>query len=75
MNNRVTFSFDAVSYGNLQELKKKGRFRTVADTVRDALIIRKVLHLQSEQGFTEVVLRDPVSGRERVIELEYEPAE
>jgi hypothetical protein len=63
---RVVFSFDERSYDNLQSLQRKGKFTTMADAVRDSLLITRGLQSQMEQGFTEVVVRNPGTGEERV---------
>jgi hypothetical protein len=70
MNKRVVLSFDAIAYGNLEELRKKGGFKTVADAVRDSLVVRAVLRNQSDRGFTEVVLRNPKTKKERTIDID-----
>ncbi len=70
MNKRVVLSFDAIAYGNLEELRKKGGFKTVADAVRDSLVVRAVLRKQSDQGFTDMVLRNPRTKKERTIDID-----
>ena len=69
MNKRVVLSFDAVAYGNLEELRRKGGFETVADTIKDALVVRTLLHRQAEQGFSEMCVRKPGTKTERGLEL------
>jgi Arc/MetJ-type ribon-helix-helix transcriptional regulator len=64
---RVVFSFDERSLASLEDLTKQGRFPSMAETVRDSLQISRALQLQAEQGFSEVVLRNPDTKEERVI--------
>jgi Arc/MetJ-type ribon-helix-helix transcriptional regulator len=64
---RVVFSFDERSLASLEDLTKQGRFPSMAETVRDSLQISRALQLQAEQGFSEVVLRNPETKEERVI--------
>ena len=64
---RVVFSFDERSLASLEELTKQGRFPSMAETVRDSLQITRALQLQAEQGFKEVILRNPDTKEERVI--------
>jgi len=64
---RVVFSFDERSLASLENLTKQGRFPSMAETVRDSLQISRALQVQAEQGFSEVVLRNPETKEERVI--------
>jgi hypothetical protein len=64
---RVVFSFDERSLDSLEQIKQEGRYGSYADAVRDSLKISRALQHQSEQGFTEVIVRNPESGEERVM--------
>lgn len=64
---RVVFSFDERSYDSLEQMKEEGRFGTLAEAVRQALRTSRALQSQGKQGFTEVVVRNPKSGEERVL--------
>ncbi len=64
---RVVFSFDDRSLESLQRIKEQGRFSSMADAVRESLQISRALQSQAEQGFTELVVRNPETGEERVI--------
>ena len=66
---RVVFSFDDRSYDSLEQMKKEGRFGTLAETVRQALRVSRAFQTQGKQGFTEVVVRNPETGKERVLVL------
>lgn len=64
---RVVFSFDERSLASLENLTKQGRFPSMAETVRESLQISRAFQSQAEQGFTEVVVRNPKTNEERVI--------
>lgn len=66
---RVVFSFDERSYESLEQMKGEGRFGSLAETVRQALRTSRALQSQGKQGFTEVVVRNPETGEERVLVL------
>ena len=70
MDKRVVLSFDAVAYGNLEELRKKRGLKSVADTIKDALVVRTILERQAEQGFSVLVVRNPDTRKERPLELD-----
>lgn len=64
---RVVFTFDERSLQSLEEIKERGRFRTLADTVRRSLQVNRALQAQAEQGFREIVVRNPQTNDERVL--------
>lgn len=64
---RVVFTFDERSLTSLEDLTAQGRFPSMAETVRESLQISRALQRQAEQGFTEVVVRNPDTNEERVI--------
>jgi Arc/MetJ-type ribon-helix-helix transcriptional regulator len=66
---RILFSFDPRNERNLRELTEAGGFPTASDAVRDALTVARALQSQSQQGFTEVVVRNPATNQERVVVL------
>ena len=66
---RVVFTFDQRSLEGLEEIRKAGRFPSKAETVRRSLELSLTLQLQAEQGFTDVILRNPKTGEERVLIL------
>jgi len=67
MSRRVVFDFDESSFESLQELTEQGRFGSMGETVRDSLQIARALRSQAGSGFTEVVVRNPDTQRERVL--------
>jgi Arc/MetJ-type ribon-helix-helix transcriptional regulator len=64
---RVLFSFDERSLDSLKRLTEQGRFSSLADTVRESLQVSRALQAQAQQGFTEVVVRNPETKEERVV--------
>ena len=64
---RVVFTFDERSLHSLNEIKQTGHFRTLADTVRSSLQINRALQAQVQQGFKEIIVRNPETDEERVI--------
>lgn len=64
---RVVFSFDDRSLESLQRIKEQGRFSSMADAVRESLQVSRALQSQAEQGYSELVVRNPNTGEERVI--------
>lgn len=64
---RVAFTFDERSLTTLEEMTDQGHFASMADTVRESIKISRALQTQAKQGFTEVKVRNPDTGEERVI--------
>jgi Arc/MetJ-type ribon-helix-helix transcriptional regulator len=64
---RVVFSFDERSLESLERLTEQGRFSSMADTVRESLQVSRALQSQANQGFTEVLVRNPETNEERVL--------
>ena len=64
---RVVFSFDERSLDSLERLTEQGHFSSMGETVRESLQIARALQSQATQGFTEVVVRNPETGEERVM--------
>ena len=72
MKKRVVLSFDAIAYGNLEELRRQGGFKSAAEAVKDSLVVRAMLRRHAGQGFTEVVLRNPDRNKERLMDIDTE---
>ena len=64
---RVVFNFDDRSFENLDKMTKQGRYSSMGSAVKDALQINNALQGQAEQGYTEVVVRNPKTNKERVL--------
>lgn len=64
---KVAFTFDERSLATLEEMTEEGHFGSMADTVRESLQISRALQSQASHGFTEVIVRNPDTGEERVV--------
>jgi hypothetical protein len=64
---RVVFSFDERSLESLQKLKEQGHFSSMGDAVRESLKINRTLQSQADQGFSEIIVRNPKTAEERVV--------
>ena len=64
---RVVFSFDERSLESLEQLKEHARHDSLADAVRSSLQVSRALQQQKDQGFREVVVRNPDTKEERVL--------
>lgn len=64
---RVVFTFDERSLESLERITKQGHYNSMAESVRDSLQINRALQAQAEEGFTQVVVRNPQTREERVI--------
>lgn len=67
MSKRVAFTFDERSYAMLQDMTTEGKYSSMADCVRESLQVNRAIQEQAMQGFTEVIVRNPKSGAERVV--------
>jgi Arc/MetJ-type ribon-helix-helix transcriptional regulator len=67
MPKRVVFSFDDRSLESLERMTQQGKYPSMANAVRDSLQITRALQSQAERGFTEIIVRNPETGEERVI--------
>ncbi|HEY5177899.1 MAG TPA: hypothetical protein VII95_20280 [Terriglobales bacterium] len=63
---RVVFTFDNRSLESLKTIAGKEQ-ASMAEAVRRSLEIRRALQQQSENGFSEVVVRNPKTKQERVL--------
>lgn len=66
-NRRIIFTFDEVSYANLVTLGAAFHFNSMAETVRAALRLVNTFKNQFENGFTEIIVRNPNTGAERIL--------
>ena len=64
---RVIFTFDPKSYESLTTMTDEMGFRSMAETVREALRIMHALQDQAREGFKEINLRNPTTNRERTL--------
>jgi hypothetical protein len=68
---RVAFTFDERSLSTLESMTDEGHFSSMADTVRESLAISHALQSQALNGFTEVIVRNPQTGEEKVVVIPY----
>lgn len=64
---RVAFTFDERSLKTLEQMTSEGDYSSMADTVRESLQINRALQSQAKNGYTEVIMRNPDNGEERVV--------
>ncbi len=64
---RVAFTFDERSLKTLEQMTSEGDYTSMADTVRESLQINRALQSQAKHGYTEVIMRNPDTGEERVV--------
>lgn len=64
---RIVFNFDEKSFKSLEEIKKEGHYSSYADAVRKSLQINRALQAQEDQGFNEIVVRNPKTKEEKVL--------
>jgi Arc/MetJ-type ribon-helix-helix transcriptional regulator len=64
---RVVFTFDERSLESLKRMTDQGRYPSMANAVKDSLQISRALQNQAEQGYTEIIVRNPETNEERVI--------
>ncbi len=67
MSKRIVFTFDQRSFDALESLRRDGNFESLADAVRESIRITRALQQQGKQGFTDVLVRNPVTGDENVM--------
>lgn len=67
MSKRIAFTFDDESYGTLEETRQLGKYGSLAEAVRDSLGTFHALQEEVDRGYTEIVVRDPETGKERVL--------
>ena len=66
-NKRVVFTFDAHSLADLEEMKEEGPYSSLAETVHDSLQITRSLQNLAKRGYSEIIVRDPVTEEERLL--------
>lgn len=66
-NRRIIFTFDEKNFERMEHIKERGRFSTYADAVRESMTINRALQEQADQGYTEIVVRNPKTKEQRVM--------
>lgn len=64
---RLSFIFDEHIFAITKDLTEAGHYASMADMMREVLIISHAIRYQVQQGFTELVVRNPDTKEERVI--------
>lgn len=64
---RVVLTFDANSLDSLRQLQERGEFKSIGTAVREAVQLSEVLQEQVDDGYTEVVLRNPKTNQEKTL--------
>jgi len=69
MSRRIVFTFDERSMESLISIKERCRLSSLGEALRLALSIRLAIANQQQQGFTELVVRNPETAAERIVVL------
>lgn len=64
---RVAFTIDDRSLAVLEEIQRRGRYESMAYAIREGLRILRTLQFQANDGFKEVIVRNPTTGDERIL--------
>ena len=64
---RVVFTFDEDSLAGLEEIREDGNYSGLAETVRDSLQITRSLQKLAKRGYSQIIVRDPVTEEERLL--------
>lgn len=64
---RVAFTFDDGSVKTLQQMTEEGAYSSLADCVRESLLITQALQRGAQQGFAQLIVRNPHTRAEREI--------
>ncbi|MDQ2949948.1 MAG: hypothetical protein M3Y27_29095 [Acidobacteriota bacterium] len=67
MSQRVVFSFDDSSLESLKQVQNRGDFSSMGTAVREAIQLSEILQDQVAEGFSEIVLRNPKTSKEKSI--------
>ncbi len=67
MSQRVVFSFDDSSLESLKQVQNRGDFSSMGSAVREAIQLSEILQDQVAEGFSEIVLRNPKTSKEKSI--------
>ena len=70
MSKRVVFTFEAESFSALEKLQEDGDYPSLAETVKDSLKILLAVQKQAEQGYMELIVRNPSTDGEKLV-LDY----
>ena len=62
---RVVFTFEPESLAALEKIQEDGSYESSAATVKDSLQILRVLQQCAQQGYTELIVRNPETDAEK----------
>lgn len=65
----LILTFDDGSLTTLTQMTAEGAYADPADTLHESLQINATFMTQAKQGFSEVIVRNPRTGDERVVEI------
>jgi hypothetical protein len=65
MSKKMLVSFNPRDLFLLEELTRRGGFASKAEATKESVLLRGRIVAQMDQGFTDVVVRNPKSGKER----------
>jgi predicted ATPase len=60
-------TFDSNSLDSLKQLQERGEFSSIGTAVREAVQLSEVLQEQVDNGYSEVVLRNPKTNQEKTL--------
>ncbi|HEY6329036.1 MAG TPA: hypothetical protein VI756_06845, partial [Blastocatellia bacterium] len=66
-NVRLILTFTENAFRALEEIVQRGRWNTIPDVVQIGLRLERLIQIQSEEGFTELFVRNPRTGAERLV--------
>lgn len=67
MSKRIVFTFEQSAYEDLVALKASTKAKSLASVVREGLRLAKAYQAQSEAGYTEKIVRNPETNKERTL--------
>ena len=67
MAQRVVFSFDDGSLESLKTVQRRADFSSMGTAVRESIHLQEVLQDQVADGFSEVILRNPITKQEKTL--------
>ena len=67
MSQKVVFTFDDASLASLNDIKEKMGFSSLGSAVRDSIDVSETLQDEVENGFTEIIVKNPKTNEEKTI--------
>lgn len=63
---RIVFSFDEKNINRLEKIQKRNNLN-MAEAIRESMMINNALLDQIEEGFGEIIVRNPKTGEEKIL--------